>query len=110
MNELNYVIALIDAILETKTKSEEIELLDSVINHCTELKGYIDYKITIEELDLNVRACNCLKRAGIYSVDELINHTRTDLYKVRNLGANTLRHIEQKLALNGLKLKEEEEE
>ncbi len=42
--------------------------------------------MTVEELDLSVRSYNCLKRAGINTVDELIQRTEEDMMKVRNLG------------------------
>jgi DNA-directed RNA polymerase subunit alpha len=48
-------------------------------------------------LDLSVRSYNCLKRAGINSVEELIQKTEEDMIKVRNLGRKSLEEVEQKL-------------
>ena len=47
-------------------------------------------EMTIEELDLSVRSYNCLKRAGINTVEELISKTAEDMMKVRNLGRKSL--------------------
>lgn len=55
-------------------------------------------EMSIEELDLSVRSYNCLKRAGINSVQELISRTEDDMMKVRNLGKKSLEEVEQKLA------------
>ena len=64
---------------------------------------------TIEELDLSVRSFNCLKRAGIDNVEDLINHTEEDMIKVRNLGRKSLEEVIQKLCSLGLELKKSEE-
>ncbi|MBZ4688531.1 MAG: DNA-directed polymerase subunit alpha [Clostridia bacterium] len=66
-------------------------------------------EMTIEELDLSVRSYNCLKRAGINTVDELINRTEEDMMKVRNLGRKSLEEVKHKLAELGLSLKESDE-
>jgi DNA-directed RNA polymerase subunit alpha len=66
-------------------------------------------EMTIEELDLSVRSFNCLKRAGIDSVEDLINHTEEDMMKVRNLGRKSLEEVIQKLCSLGLELKKSEE-
>ena len=66
-------------------------------------------EMTIEELDLSVRAYNCLKRAGINNVSELIQKTEEDMLKVRNLGKKSLEEVQTKLASLGLSLKEKEE-
>lgn len=65
--------------------------------------------MTIEELDLSVRSYNCLKRAGINTVEDLIQRTEEDMMKVRNLGKKSLEEVQQKLALLGLGLKKSEE-
>ena len=62
-------------------------------------------EMTIEELDLSVRAYNCLKRAGINSVAELVQKNQEDMMKVRNLGRKSLEEVEQKLSALGLGLK-----
>ena len=65
--------------------------------------------MTIEELDLSVRSFNCLKRAGIDKVEDLINRTEEDMIKVKNLGKKSLDEVINKLDSLGLKLKKEEE-
>ena len=66
-------------------------------------------EMTIEELDLSVRSFNCLKRAGIDNVEDLINRTEEDMIKVRNLGRKSLEEVIQKLHSLGLDLKKVEE-
>ena len=64
---------------------------------------------TIEELDLSVRSFNCLKRAGINTVENLINKSEEDMMKVRNLGRKSLEEVVAKLASLGLSLRDEDE-
>ena len=66
-------------------------------------------EMTIEELDMSVRSFNCLKRAGIDTVEDLTNRTEEDMIKVRNLGKKSLEEVIQKLHSLGLDLKKEEE-
>ena len=66
-------------------------------------------EMTIEELDLSVRAYNCLKRANINTVAELVQRNEEDMMKVRNLGKKSLEEVEQKLAGLGLSLRRSEE-
>lgn len=66
-------------------------------------------EMTIEELDLSVRSFNCLKRAGINTVEELINKTQEEMIKVRNLGRKSLEEVISKLDSLGLSLKKDEE-
>ena len=66
-------------------------------------------EMTIEELDMSVRSFNCLKRAGIDTVEDLINRTEEDMIKVRNLGKKSLEEVIQKLHSLGLDLRREEE-
>ena len=65
--------------------------------------------MTIEDLDLSVRAYNCLKRAGINTVAELVQRNQEDMMKVRNLGKKSLEEVEQKLQALGLGLRPTEE-
>ncbi len=65
--------------------------------------------MTIEELDMSVRSFNCLKRAGIDTVEDLINHTEEEMMKVRNLGKKSLEEVILKLESLGLELKKEED-
>ena len=66
-------------------------------------------EMTIEELDLSVRSYNCLKRAGINTVEDLSNKSEEDMMKVRNLGRKSLEEVINKLHGLGLALKREEE-
>ncbi len=65
--------------------------------------------MSIEELDFSVRSYNCLKRAAINTVGELIQKTEEDMMKVRNLGKKSLEEVDEKLASLGLSLRKEEE-
>lgn len=66
-------------------------------------------EMTIEELDMSVRSFNCLKRAGIDTVEDLTDRTEEDMIKVRNLGKKSLEEVILKLRSLGLDLKKEEE-
>ena len=66
-------------------------------------------EMTIEELDLSVRSFNCLKRAGIDTVEDLTSSTEADMIKVRNLGKKSLEEVIQKLHSLGLSLRKEED-
>lgn len=66
-------------------------------------------EMTIEELDLSVRSYNCLKRAGINTVQELTNKSIEDMMKVRNLGKKSLEEVERKLKDLGLGLRSSDE-
>jgi len=66
-------------------------------------------EMTIEELDLSVRSYNCLKRAGINTVEDLANRTEEDMMKVRNLGRKSLEEVLHKLSALGLALSPSEE-
>jgi len=66
-------------------------------------------EMTIEELDLSVRSFNCLKRAGINTVEDLIGKTEEDMMKVRNLGRKSLEEVMNKLHSMGLTLTKNEE-
>ena len=65
-------------------------------------------ELTIEELDLSVRSFNCLKRANINTVEDLISKTEDEMMKVRNLGRKSLEEVINKLAMMGLHLADEE--
>lgn len=65
--------------------------------------------MTIEELDLSVRSYNCLKRAGINTVGELISKTDEEMIKVRNLGKKSLEEVKAKLSTLGLSLRQSED-
>ena len=65
-------------------------------------------KMTIEELDLSVRSFNCLKRANINTVEDLVNKTQEEMIKVRNLGRKSLEEVEHKLTMMGLTLADDD--
>ncbi|PRX26231.1 DNA-directed RNA polymerase subunit alpha [Orenia metallireducens] len=83
--------------------SEEINNVDIMVEKEEEEKDKL-METTIEELDLSVRSSNCLKRAGINTVEELANTSEEDLMKVRNLGKKSLLEIKAKIAELGLGL------
>ena len=66
-------------------------------------------EMTIEELDLSVRSFNCLKRAGINTVEDLISKSEEDMMKVRNLGRKSLEEVVYKLDTLGFSLRKEDE-
>ena len=65
--------------------------------------------MTIEELDFSVRSFNCLKRAGINTVEDLVNRSEEDMMKVRNLGKKSLEEVINKLHAMGFSLKSDDE-
>ena len=66
-------------------------------------------EMTIEELDLSVRSFNCLKRAGINTVEDLISKSEDEMMKVRNLGRKSLEEVVAKLDSLGFKLSKDDE-
>ena len=85
------------------------DLSDSISNRSTVVEKVETQRdkvleMTIEELDLSVRSFNCLKRANINTVEDLISKTEDEMIKVRNLGRKSLEEVEHKLALMGLSL------
>jgi DNA-directed RNA polymerase subunit alpha len=87
--------------------NEEINNVDIMVEKEEEEKDKI-LETTIEELDLSVRSSNCLKRAGINTVEELTSTTEDELMKVRNLGKKSLLEIKAKIAELDLSLKQPE--
>ena len=88
--------------------SDEAKNAEILIDRPEDKKGKV-LEMTIEELDLSVRSFNCLKRAGIDNVEDLISKTEEDMIKVRNLGRKSLEEVIQKLHSLGLDLKKVEE-
>lgn len=87
-----------------------VELNDIAINmdvmsEITKESGNKVLDMTIEELDLSVRSYNCLKRAGIQTVQELAQKTEDEMIKVRNLGKKSLKEVKEKLQELGLSFK-----
>ena len=79
----------------------------TVVEKATDSKDKM-LELTIEELDLSVRSFNCLKRANINTVEDLISKTEDEMMKVRNLGRKSLEEVINKLAMMGLHLADEE--
>ena len=96
-SHLNLFISLTDQVMLVSMAQPEDNVKDKVL------------EMTIEELDLSVRAYNCLKRAGINSVAELVLKNQDDMMKVRNLGRKSLEEVEQKLNALGLGLRPTED-
>lgn len=66
-------------------------------------------EMSIEDMDLSVRSNNCLRRAGILTIDDLVKKSKDDMLKVKNLGSKSLEEIIKKLESYGLSLRNEEE-
>ena len=88
--------------------SEEARLAEVLVEKDEMGKEKI-LEMTIEDLDLSVRSFNCLKRAGINTVDDLINKSEEEMMKVRNLGKKSFDEVKEKLQSLGFELSSEEE-
>jgi DNA-directed RNA polymerase subunit alpha len=100
--------------LSAKILIEHFKLFMTLTDHANNVEIMVEkeedkkekfIEMTIEELDLSVRSYNCLKRAGINTVQELTERSMDDMMKVRNLGKKSLEEVEQKLDALGLSLK-----
>ena len=89
------------------SETDEISTMPTVIQQ-PEPEPDTKLNMTIEELDLSVRSFNCLKRANINTVEDLVSKTEDEMIKVRNLGRKSLEEVKQKLAQLGLTLANEE--
>ena len=83
--------------------SEEIGSKSTVVEKAEAQHDKV-LEMTIEELDFSVRSFNCLKRANINNVEDLISRTGEDMMKVRNMGRKSLEEVQNKLAMMGLSL------
>ena len=83
--------------------SESISARSTVVEKVEAQRDKV-LEMTIEELDLSVRSFNCLKRANINTVEDLISRTEDDMMKVRNLGRKSLEEVIHKLTMMGLSL------
>ncbi|HZH93552.1 MAG TPA: DNA-directed RNA polymerase subunit alpha [Tissierellaceae bacterium] len=104
--------------LGAKILTEHLNLFIGLTDHVNEVEIMVEkeedkkekvLEMTVEELDLSVRSYNCLKRAGINTVEELTEKTEEDMMKVRNLGKKSLEEVQKKLAELGLGLKSSDE-
>lgn len=85
--------------------NEEVVDMDNIIKESGQEKEKSDHQMAIEDLDLSVRSYNCLKRAGIQTVDELTQKTEEEMMRVRNLGKKSLKEVKEKLIELGLGFK-----
>ncbi|MBQ4224833.1 MAG: DNA-directed RNA polymerase subunit alpha [Oscillospiraceae bacterium] len=88
--------------------SDDIDIPDMLTEASDKGKEKI-LEMTIEELDLSVRSFNCLKRAGINTVDDLINKSEDEMMKVRNLGKKSFDEVREKLQSLGLNLSSDDD-
>ncbi len=104
--------------LAAKILVEHLTLFINLTDHVNDVEIMVEkeedkkekvLEMTIEELDLSVRSYNCLKRAGINTVQELTQKTEEEMMKVRNLGKKSLEEVQQKLAVLNLSLKQNED-
>lgn len=104
--------------LGAKILNDHLELFINLTNHVSEVEIMVEkeedkkekvLEMTIEELDLSVRSYNCLKRAGINTVEELTLKSEEDMMKVRNLGKKSLEEVHHKLNDLGLGLRKIDE-
>ncbi len=104
--------------LSAKIMNEHLNLFITLTEHVNDVEIMVQkeedtkekvLEMTIEELDLSVRSYNCLKRAGINTVDELAQKSEEDMMKVRNLGKKSLVEVQHKLDELGLSLKPSDE-
>lgn len=90
--------------LEVMVELSELAMNDSFMSEQQYTQSAQILELPIEDLDLSVRSYNCLKRAGINSVDELTQKSEEDMMKVRNLGKKSLKEVKQRLDDLGLSL------
>lgn len=104
--------------LAAKILTEHLELFIGLTDHVSDVNIMVEkeedekekvLEMTVEELDLSVRSFNCLKRAGINTVEELTEKSEEDMMKVRNLGKKSLEEVVNKLEELGLGLRLEDE-
>ena len=115
----NQTISVTEAVsLGAKFLNEHLSLFSGLSDEAYETEIMVDkgdddnkriLEMTIEELDLSVRSFNCLKRAGVNTVEDLTTKTEEDMMKVRNLGKKSLDEVVAKLHSFGLDLRSEDE-
>ena len=96
---------LIDHLDIVASINEDILNMDNVIMKGTTEQPNKGQQMMIEDLDLSVRSYNCLKRAGIQTVDELTQKTEDEMMRVRNLGKKSLKEVKDKLIELGMGFK-----
>jgi len=107
-----------DTLLAAKVLSEHLSLFINLSENAKTAEIMVEkeedgkekaLEMNIDELELSVRSYNCLKRAGINTVEELCNKTPDDMMKVRNLGRKSLEEVLTKLKELGLSLRQEDD-
>ena len=88
--------------------SEEVNVVEIMAEKDDKSKEKV-LEMTIEELDLSVRSFNCLKRAGINTVNDLIEKSEEEMMKVRNLGKKSFEEVKAKLHSLGYELSSEDD-
>ena len=94
--------------LEILTDLSSIADVSGIMIEKTEDPKVKALETTIEDLDFSVRAYNCLKRAGIHTLQDLVNKSETDMMKIRNLGKKSLKEVLDKVKELGLVLRDED--
>ncbi len=102
VNIVNQYMGAFMALAEVEGE-EEIEVVSIFAPEGQESNAELDKQI--EDLDLSVRSYNCLKRAGIHSVRQLVEFSENDLLNIRNFGAKSIEEVKDKLISMGLNLK-----
>jgi len=104
--------------LGAKILTEHLNLFIGLTEHVNDVEIMVEkeedkkekvLEMTVEELDLSVRSYNCLKRAGINTVEELTQKSEEDMMKVRNLGKKSLEEVQRKLSELGLALRKNDD-
>ncbi|WP_350343838.1 DNA-directed RNA polymerase subunit alpha [Proteinivorax tanatarense] len=104
--------------LAAKIMNEHLELFIDLTHTVSDIEVMVEkeedekekvFEMPIEDLEFSVRSYNCLKRAGINYVEELVQKSEGDMMKVRNLGRKSLEEVQDKLRKLGLSLREEDE-
>ncbi len=102
VNIINQYMGAFMVLAETEGE-EEVEVVSIFAPEGQESNAELDKQI--EDLDLSVRSYNCLKRAGIHSVRQLVEFSENDLLNIRNFGAKSIEEVKDKLISMGLNLK-----
>jgi len=104
--------------LAAKILKDHLELFIGLVDNVASVDTLVERNViqkdkllemTIEELELSVRSYNCLKRAGLNTVGDIIEKTEEEMMKVRNMGKKSLEEVKQKLASLGLSLRQPED-
>lgn len=104
--------------LSAKLVNDHINLFVELVDSMSQMETLVSreedkqtkvLEMTIEDMDLSVRSYNCLKRAGICTVEDLTKKSESDLAKVKNLGKRSLEEVAEKLQSYGLSLRNDEE-